>query len=71
VTRWPVRRRAVVQLRDGHAIAGILWAQRGPLLILRAATLHEPGTDAPSPMDGDVLVERSNVLWLQLLEGGG
>lgn len=65
MTRWPVRRRALVQLTDGRALGGVLWAQRGPLLVLRGVRLHEPGCD-PVSMDGEVVVERCHVLWIQL-----
>lgn len=71
MSRWPLRRRVVAQLTDGHAVAGVMWRKRGPLLELRDASLHAPGSDGPAPMDGAVLIERSKVLWLQIVEGGG
>lgn len=63
--RGLVRRNVVVNLRTGRAFAGILWAQRGPLLVLRNATMHEPGA-TPTPVDGEVVVERIEVEFIQV-----
>ena len=63
--RTAVRRRVVVNLAD-RAFAGILWAQRGPLLVLRDAQLLEPGAQ-PQPVDGELVVERLRVEWVQVV----
>jgi hypothetical protein len=67
--RTGVRKRVVVNLAD-KAFAGILWAQRGPLLVLRDAELLEAGRE-PQKLDGEVVVERSRVEFTQVLAGGG
>jgi hypothetical protein len=67
--RTAVRQRVVVNLAD-KAFAGILWAQRGPLLVLRDAELLEAGRE-PQKLDGEVVVERSRVEFTQVLAGGG
>lgn len=67
--RTAVRKRVVVNLPD-KAFAGILWAKRGPLLVLRDATLMHPGA-AEVPVDGEVVIERARVEFLQVLAGGG
>jgi hypothetical protein len=67
--RTAVRQRVVVNLAD-KAFAGILWAQRGPLLVLRDVDLLEAGRD-PQKLDGEVVVERSRVEFTQVLAGGG
>lgn len=67
--RTAVRKRVVVNLAD-KAISGILWAKRGPLLVLRDAKLHHPG--APEvPVDGEIVIERDRVEFMQVLLGGG
>lgn len=63
--RGVVRKRVVVNLRNGRAFEGVLYAQRGPLLVLKNATLHEPGA-APAGVDGEVVVERSAVDFIQV-----
>lgn len=59
----------VVNLAD-KAFSGILWAQRGPLLVLRDVELLEAGRD-PQRVDGEVVIERSRVEFTQVLTGGG
>lgn len=58
------RRRAIVNLSDGTAIDGIFFRQDGPLLILKNAVLLTPGAQ-PAPLDGDTVVERDRVLFIQ------
>lgn len=58
------RRQVIVNLEDGSAIAGILYRQDGPLLVLKNATYLEKGTD-PVQLDGDTVVERARVLFIQ------
>jgi hypothetical protein len=67
--RTAVRKRVVVNLAD-KAFTGILWAKRGPLLVLRDAELLEAGRPAQA-VDGEIVVERSKVEFTQVLAGGG
>lgn len=63
--RLLVRRRVIVNLKGGTALSGVLFTQRGPLLVLRNATLHESGQRIP--VDGEAVVEREQVDWIQSL----
>ncbi|MEV5851414.1 MULTISPECIES: hypothetical protein [Streptomyces] len=69
--RTAVRRRVVVNLAD-KAFSAVLWAKRGPLLVLRDVELLEAGR-AAQPVDGEVIVERARVEFIQVLaaKGGG
>ncbi|WP_411102452.1 hypothetical protein [Streptomyces sp. cmx-4-9] len=67
--RTAVRKRVIVNLAD-KAFRGILWAQRGPLLVLRDAELLEPGR-VGQRMDGEVVIERHQVEFTQVLATGG
>lgn len=60
-----MRERAMVNLDDGRAFDAIVWAKRGPLLVLRDARLLEPGAE-PTPLDGEVIVERDRVAFMQV-----
>ena len=62
--RLAVRRRVVVNLENGNALHGVLLRHDGPLLILRDVTYMEPGSP-PASLDGDVLVERRRVDFIQ------
>lgn len=65
--RTALRKRVVVNLAD-KAFAGVLYAKRGPLLVLRDAVLMQHGA-ADTPMDGEVVVERSRVEFIQVAGG--
>lgn len=67
--RTAVRKRVVVNLAD-KAFDAVLWAKRGPLLVLRDVKLLEAGRD-PQLVDGEVVVERLRVEFIQVLAGGG
>jgi hypothetical protein len=47
-------------------LRGVLWQSRGPWLVLRDAALLRPRADA-LPMDGEVLIHRANVAFIQVL----
>lgn len=64
--RTAARRRVLVNLKTDKAIAGLLWAKRGQLLVLRNADLLEAGRP-PVKLDGEVVFERSNVDFLQIV----
>jgi hypothetical protein len=67
--RHPAMLRTVIvnMLDDDHAaIRGILWRARGPWLILKQCTLVQRGGD-PVAVDGEIVVERTRVHFLQVL----
>lgn len=68
---WPICDRVLVNLTAGDAISGLLVDQRGPLLVLAHASLIAPGNAEPTPMDGQVFIERSAVAFLQALPPKG
>lgn len=59
-------RRVVVNLRSGQAIEGLLVKQEGPLLFIAEARLHEGGEN-PVPIDGQAVLERPNIDFIQIL----
>lgn len=58
----------IVNLKDdpATAIKGVLWRARGAWLVLVNAELLKAAS-APTPVDGDVVVHRSNVAFLQVI----
>jgi small nuclear ribonucleoprotein (snRNP)-like protein len=64
--RTALSRRVSVSLKTGKAIDGVLVTARGPLLVVKNARLLEAGR-APQPLDGDVVIERTNVDFTQVL----
>lgn len=66
--RTLLRKKVVVNLHSGRAFLGILWAQRGALIVLRNVTMHEPGAPTTT-VDGEVVVERHQVEFIQVTTG--
>lgn len=64
--RFLLRRQVVINLEDGSAVQGVLFEKAGPLLVVKNATLHEAGGE-PLKLDGDVVIERSRVVYIQRL----
>ena len=66
--RVVVHRRVIVNLVTGAAIDGVLLRQTGPLLILADCKLR---TDQGEwvPADGQIVVERSQIEFVQALGG--
>lgn len=50
------------------AVRGVLWRSRGPWLVVREASLVKANL-APVAMDGEVLIHRGNVAFIQVLPG--
>lgn len=65
-TPYPFARRVIVNLKDGTAMRGVLWQRRADFLVLRNAELL-PQRAEPIKMDGEVLVFKSDVLFMQVL----
>jgi hypothetical protein len=62
--RLVARRRVLVQLDTGRAVVGTLWSTKGRRVVIKSAELLEPGNE-PTRMDGDVIVERERVEYIQ------
>lgn len=59
--------RMLINLTDGSAIDGLLWDERPPLLVIRDARLHAPGADAPTPLDGEIVVDAARIAFVQVM----
>lgn len=59
-------RTVIVNLKsDDSAIKGVLWSTRGPWLTFKDCALLKPGVT--TPIDGEVVLHRATVLFLQVL----
>jgi hypothetical protein len=61
-------RAVIVNLKDdpSTAIKGVLWATRGPWCTFMDCALLKANLP-PTPMDGEIVVHRSNIAFLQVL----
>ncbi len=63
--RQRLRRQVIVTLKDGMAFAGVLFDVDKELVILRnTASIGDHGERVP--VDGEVILERSEIAFLQL-----
>lgn len=63
-----VTKELIVHLRSSdQSIKGLLWDDRGPLLVLRNASLLTSPGEVLS-MDGEIVIERSNIEFLQVVD---
>lgn len=63
--RTAIRATVVVNLVDGRAIKGVLWSRRGRLLVLRNAQLFDHSQAPPVAVDGEVIIERDRIDFIQ------
>jgi len=60
------RPRVLVNLKTDKAVDGVLWERSPSLLVLKDARLFEGPGREPIHVDGDVLIERGNVDFVQV-----
>lgn len=63
--RLAMSKRIMVNLLSGSAIDGVLWDDRGPLVVLKDAHLHSEGGTAP--LDGEVVIDRARIDFVQVV----
>jgi hypothetical protein len=60
------QRKVLVNLMSGNAIGGVCVHDGPTAIAIRGATVHEPNSE-PAPADGEILIDRINVDFIQLL----
>lgn len=62
------RRRVLVNLlHDEGTLDALLWSRRGCWLVLKDARMLRTNPDTSTPIDGEVLVDKGHVAFLQVL----
>lgn len=61
-----VDRSVLVNLHSGNALGGVCTHETDRTLTLRGVTVHQPDAD-PAAADGEILIDRINVDFIQLL----
>ena len=64
-TRYPVKRRVIVNTKTDRAFRGVLWRKSRGYLVLRNAEILE-GKGEPTSMDGEVVIDADNVDFIQV-----
>ncbi|WP_237341852.1 hypothetical protein [Williamsia soli] len=60
-----IKRRVVVNLKSGTAVAGVIVGDDPERLTLKGVEVIEPGATAPTPADGEILIDRDHVDYIQ------
>lgn len=61
-----LHRNILVNLRSGNAVNGVVSYETKTALVLRGAIVHTADAE-PTPADGEVLIDRANVDFIQML----
>lgn len=64
--RQRLRKQVIVTLKDGQSFAGILFDVDKELLVLRRAEMLGPGAGERTQVDGEVLILREELAFLQV-----
>ena len=58
--------RTILAQVERHSVGGVLDREQGQTLVLTDASLIEDNGQKPIPLDGEVVVERARILWVQV-----
>lgn len=64
--RYPTLRKVIVNTKTDRAFRGVLWRKARGYLVLREVELLKAKGET-TPMDGEVLIESSNVDFMQVI----
>ncbi|WP_051637266.1 hypothetical protein [Rhodococcus sp. UNC363MFTsu5.1] len=67
--RLRIRRRALVSLKTGNAVSGVIIRGSGRWVVVADAMVHDRDASAPTPADGEIWIERANVDYVQAIGG--
>lgn len=56
-----------MSLFSGNAVSGVLVETPGHLLILKGCAIHDVDASAPSPADGEIVIDSANVDYVQVV----
>ena len=62
-----LNRQVLVSLFSGNAVSGVLVATPGKFLILRGCSIHDVDASAPSPADGEIVIDGANIDYIQVV----
>ncbi|MGC5249504.1 hypothetical protein ACPXB3_21570 [Gordonia sp. DT219] len=66
---YVVHQRVVLNLKSGTAICGVVTEQKRKFCVVRDAEVIDPGARTPTRADGEVIVGRHEIDYIQIPEG--
>lgn len=67
--RYVAHQKVVINLKSGTAIAGVVTSKQRMYCVVKDAEVIEPGAPAPMRADGEIVVHRTDIDYIQLPEG--
>lgn len=64
--RRMTNRKVLVSLMSGNGISGVCTHDGRTTVVLRGAVVHQPDAE-PAPADGELIIDRINIDYVQLL----
>lgn len=64
-----IRRRALVSLKTGNAVSGVIVRGWGRWVVVADAMVHDAAAPGSTPADGEIWIERVNVDYVQSIGG--
>jgi len=64
--QYPCLRNVVVNTKTDRAFRGVLWDRQGDYLVLRNTEMLR-GRGEVTPMDGDVVIDKDNIDFIQVV----
>jgi small nuclear ribonucleoprotein (snRNP)-like protein len=62
-----LNRQVLVSLFSGNAVSGVLVSTPGRFLVLKGCQIHDEGASAPTPADGEIVIDAVNVDYMQIV----
>lgn len=65
---YAVHQRVVINLKSGTAVMGVMVAKKRTFCVIKDAEVIDPGARTPSRADGEIVVEKSEIDYIQIAE---
>ncbi|QGJ87557.1 Ro-like RNA binding protein [Gordonia phage Faith5x5] len=65
---YVVQQRVVINLKSGTAVIGVVTAKKRTFCVVRDAAIVSVGAPSPVPADGEIVVDRNEIDYIQIAE---
>ncbi|UXE04978.1 RNA binding protein [Gordonia phage Lton] len=65
---YVVQQRVVINLKSGTAVIGVVTEKKRTFCVVRDAAVVAPGAPGPTPADGEIVVDRGEIDYIQIAE---
>lgn len=65
---YVVHQRVVINLKSGTAVIGVVTSKKRTFCVVRDAAVVSPGSSSPVPADGEIVIDRNEIDYIQIAE---